>query len=160
MLFDGPARRLIHSFKYEQKVHFGTSLGLLTTRHLESFARQTAADLLIPVPLHLRRLRERGYNQAVLLGEHLARQWQMPLMRNNLRRHRWTDPQISLNAAERVSNVRGAFAVSRQAEIRGRRIILVDDVYTTGSTVNECARTLHGSGAAAVFVVTAVRAVA
>ena len=159
VLFDGPVRDLIHRFKYGKKVQHCRPLGQLTARHLGEFAAASSADLLIPVPLHVKRLRQRGFNQAVLLGELMAKEWRLPICRNNLRRTRWTEPQISLSAAERVDNVRGAFAVHDAAGVKNRRIILVDDVYTTGSTVAECAETLRKAGAEAVFVVTAARAV-
>ena len=157
-VFDGPVRELIHRFKYNNRVQLCRPLGLLTAQQLGPFAEATSADLVIPVPLHLKRLRQRGFNQAVLLGEILARQWRLPLSRRNLQRIRWTEPQINLSAAERVANVRGAFAVSEPALLKGKRIILVDDVYTTGSTVAECARVLFKADAAEVFVVTVARA--
>ena len=103
-------------------------------------------------------LRQRGFNQAVLLGEILAKRWRLPLCRRNLQRTRWTEPQINLTAAERRQNVQGAFAVSEPAAVTGKRIILVDDVFTTGSTVAECAKVLKKAGATAVFVVTVARA--
>jgi ComF family protein len=131
----------------------------LTAYHIGEFVVSSRADLIIPVPLHVKRLRERGFNQAVLLGEILAKQWRLPLSRNNLCRIRWTEPQISLSAGERRDNVRGAFAVREATSVRNRRIILVDDVYTTGSTVAECARTLKKGGAEAVFVATVARAI-
>jgi ComF family protein len=159
LLFDGPVRDLIHRFKYGKKVQHCRPLGLLTARQLGPFAATAAADLIIPVPLHVKRLRERGFNQAVLLGEFLAKEWRLPLSRNNLRRIRWTEPQIHLSAADREENVRGAFAVHDGDGIRQKRIILVDDVYTTGSTVAECAKTLKKSGAEVVFVITVARAV-
>jgi ComF family protein len=157
-LFDGPVRELIHRFKYNGRVQLCRPLGLLTGRQLEPFAEAVSADLVIPVPLHLKRLRQRGFNQAVLLGEILARQWRLPHSRANLQRIRWTEPQINLSAAERVANVRGAFAVSKPLLLKGKRIILVDDVYTTGSTVAECARVLFKAEAAEVCVVTVARA--
>lgn len=159
VLFTGPVRELIHRYKYGKKVRHSRPLALLAARQLGEFAAAGAADLLIPVPLHVRRLRQRGFNQAVLLGEILAKKWRLPLCRDNLRRIRWTEPQINLTAAARRENVRGAFAVSDPGAVRGRRIILVDDVYTTGSTVAECARSLNRAGAEAVFVVTVARAV-
>jgi ComF family protein len=158
VLFDGPVRDLVHRFKYGKKVQHCRPLGLLTARHLEAFVVSFGADLIIPVPLHVKRLRERGFNQAVLLGEFLAKQWRLPLSRNNLRRIRWTEPQISLSAGERRDNVRGAFAVRDAASVRNRRIILVDDVYTTGSTVTECSRILMRNGAEEVAVLTIARA--
>jgi len=157
--FDGPVREVIHRFKYGKKVHHARPLGLLAATRLAGFAAAAAADLVVPVPLHLKKVRQRGFNQAVLLGERLAGAWRLPLSRNNLRRIRWTEPQIGLSAAERRENVRDAFGVLHPPEIAGRRIILVDDVYTTGSTVAESAETLMNSGAAAVFVVTVARAV-
>jgi ComF family protein len=158
VLFEGPVRDLVHSFKYGRKVHHCRPLGLLTARHIEAFAVSCRADLIMPVPLHVKRLRERGFNQAVLLGEVLAKQWRLPLSRNNLRRIRWTEPQINLSAGERRANVRGAFAVRDADSVRNKRVILVDDVYTTGSTAAECARSLKKAGAEAVFVVTVARA--
>lgn len=158
VLFEGPVRELIHRFKYGNKVRHRRPLALLAAGELGGFAAWSGADLIMPVPLHVKRLRQRGFNQAALLGEILAGKWRIPLSRNNLRRVRWTEPQISLTAAERRNNVRGAFAVRDAGAVRGRRIILVDDVYTTGSTVAECARTLKKGGAEAVFVVTIARA--
>lgn len=158
VLFDGPVRELIHRFKYGKTVRHCRPLALLAAEHLAGCTAEWGADLVVPVPLHVKRLRQRGFNQAVLLGEVLARKWQLPLSRNSLRRIRWTEPQINLAAAERRENVRGAFAVKDPAAVRGKRIILVDDVYTTGSTVAECARTLKRGGAEAVFVVTVARA--
>ncbi len=159
VLFEGPVRELIHRFKYGKKVQHSRPLALLAARHLEPFIAASAADLVIPVPLHVKRLRQRGFNQAVLLGEILARKWRLPLCRKNLSRIKWTEPQVNLSAAERRHNVRGAFAVKETSLVRDRRIILVDDVYTTGSTVAECARVLRQAGASAIFVVTVARAV-
>ncbi len=159
VLFEGPVRELVHRFKYGKKVQHSRPLALLAARELAGFAAESAADLVIPVPLHRKRLRQRGFNQAVLLGEVLGKQWRLPLARSALSRIRWTEPQVNLSAAERGANVRGAFAVRDPNAIEGRRIILVDDVYTTGSTVAECARTLKKGGAEAVFVVTVARAV-
>ncbi|ABQ28268.1 ComF family protein [Geotalea uraniireducens] len=157
LVFSGPVQDLVHRFKYGHKVHLCRPLGLLTAGHLAGFAAHVAADLVIPVPLHKKRLRWRGYNQAVLLGGILAKQWRLPLLRHNLRRVRWTEPQVNLAATERAENVRGAFAVTDKDAVAGKRVILVDDVYTTGSTVAECAKTLKCAGAEAVFVVTAAR---
>jgi ComF family protein len=157
-LFDGPIRELIHRFKYNGRVQLCRPLALLAARQLRPFAEEFSPELLIPVPLHVKRLRQRGFNQAVLLGEILAREWRLPLSRRNLQRTRWTEPQINLSAAERVANVRGAFRISAPDLIKDRRIFLVDDVYTTGSTAAECARVLFKADAAAVFVITIARA--
>lgn len=157
-LFDGPVRGLVHRFKYNGRFQHSRPLALLAARRLAPFVDQFSADLLVPVPLHVKRLRQRGFNQAVLLGELIAREWRLPLSRRNLRRIRWTEPQINLSATERVANVRGAFRVEDPALVRDKRIVLIDDVYTTGSTVAECARALFKAEASAVIVVTIARA--
>ena len=159
VLFDGVARDLIHRFKYDKKVHLARPLALLTKEALTSFVASLSADLLIPVPLHRRRLRERGFNQAVLLCRPLAKAWNIPLVVDNLQRIRWTEPQVTLSASEREANVRGAFALADPAAVRGRKVILLDDVYTTGSTVAECSRVLRQAGAEVVYVITVARAV-
>jgi len=156
--FEGPVQELIHRFKYGKKVHLARPLGLLTAGFLSPFIEAEGADFIVPVPLHGRRLRERGFNQAQLLGRVLSREWRIPLSVDNLRRVRWTEPQIGLTAADRERNVRNAFQVARPERFRERRLLLVDDVYTTGSTAIECARTLKRAGAGEVLVVTAARA--
>jgi ComF family protein len=157
--FEGTVQELIHRFKYGKKIHLARPLGRLTARALVDFAGEAAPDFIVPVPLHRKRLRERGFNQSQLLGRVLAKQWSIPLSVNNLRRVRWTEPQVGLPASERERNVRGAFAVADPARFREKRLLLVDDVYTTGSTVGECARTLKRAGASEIWVITVARAI-
>jgi len=156
--FEGGVRDLIHRFKYDRKVHLARPLALLAQEMLAPFVAEAAAEFVMPVPLHRRRLRERGFNQAVLLGRPLAKTWGIPLVVDNLKRVRWTEPQVTLTAAEREANVRGAFALADPSTVCNRRILLVDDVYTTGSTVAECSRVLRRAGAESVRVVTVARA--
>jgi ComF family protein len=158
LLFDGTTRNLIHQFKYSGKTLLRRPLAILTAERLDTFARECLPDLLLPVPLHKKRLQQRGFNQALLLGELFAKRWRIGLQRNNLRRIRWTEPQVNLSGVERHENVKGAFALADPAAIARQRILLVDDVYTTGSTVQECARVLIQGGAAAVTVITIARA--
>jgi ComF family protein len=158
-VFDGTVKELIHRLKYGKKVHISRPLALVAARSLASFITDCRADLVIPVPLHRKRLRQRGFNQAVLVADVFAKTWHLPLSRNNLCRIRWTEPQIHLSYNDRLNNVRGAFAVKNPAQVEGQRLILVDDVYTTGSTVAECAKVLKKAGAGEVFVATIARAV-
>jgi ComF family protein len=160
LIHDGPGRSLIHAFKYSNRIHLRRPLGLLTAGLLADFVALCGPDLIVPVPLHVRRLRGRGFNQAILLGEVLAREWGIPLHRQLLQRIRWTEPQISLTAEQRRDNVRGAFSVRDSAAVAGKRVLLVDDVFTTGSTVEECAKMLKKTGACHVAVVTVARALA
>ena len=158
LAYEGASRDLIHAFKYRNKTHLRRPLALMTIERLAEFICSRRPDLVMPVPLHRKKLSDRGFNQAVLVGELLSRHFRVPLERHNLRRIRWTEPQINLAAAVRRANVRGAFSVHDPDRVSGRRIMLVDDVLTTGSTVEECARTLRAAGAARVTVVTVARA--
>jgi ComF family protein len=112
------------------------------------------ADVLVPVPLHPRRQRARGFNQAQELAGSLA----LPVL-PILKRTRYTPSQTDLPAARRHANVRGAFRLRRRADIRGLRVVLVDDVCTTGATLEACARVLRDAGAADVSAITAARVV-
>ncbi len=114
----------------------------------------SAADLLVPVPLHSRRLRWRGFNQAILLARTFS---DLPLGLDTLVRRRPTLPQVKLSPRERQTNVKGAFAVPDPAAIQDKSVLLVDDVYTTGATVKECARALRRAGVARVEVLTVAR---
>jgi len=134
-------------------------LALLTQECLTEYIISCRPDVVVPVPLHRKRLRSRGFNQAVLLGELLAREWQLPFERRALQRVRWTEPQINLSADARRENVKGAFSVSESFAVGGKRVLIVDDVLTTGSTVEECSRMLKSAGAVNVAVVTVARAV-
>jgi ComF family protein len=145
--YEQTVRELIHSFKYGYKVQLRRPLGLLAAERFDGFVSDFGADLILPVPLHVRRLRQRGFNQALLLAELFSHRWGIPLSRNNLQRTRWTEPQVNLSAHERADNVKGAFSLRHPQEVAGKRVLLVDDVYTTGSTVKECCRSLRGAGA-------------
>jgi ComF family protein len=119
------------------------------------------ADVIVPVPLHRRRLWKRRYNQAAVLAQALGRASLIAVVPDALNRTRATPPQGHMNAGERHRNVRNAFGVNpeRAAALKGKRIVLVDDVLTTGATVNECARTLKKAGAASVSVLALARVV-
>jgi ComF family protein len=114
-------------------------------------------DMVMPVPLHTKRLRMRGFNQALLLAVGAAERFNIPLVYDNLVRVRYTRPQVELSGLERTANVQGAFQLARPDAVEDKRILLVDDVYTTGSTMNECAKVLKDTGAAAVIVLTLAR---
>jgi ComF family protein len=156
-LLEGPVQELIHRYKYSGRAHLGQPLGLLTATTLAAFSIEAMPAVIVPVPLHRKRLRQRGFNQSQLIANVLEKQWKVPLEVGNLRRIRWTEPQITLDATARVANVKGAFAVEDAKKLKGKRVLLVDDVLTTGSTMRECAEALRDAGAEAVFAVTVAR---
>lgn len=150
---------VIHAFKYRGKITTGEVLGRMMAGYAYPGFSIAAYDLIVPVPLHPKRLRERGFNQAVILAREITRRFSLPLDFLTLRRRVFTAPQVNLGKDERPANVRGAFDVKDGKKVEGQKIILVDDVYTTGSTVGECARVLKTHGAAEVAVLTLARAV-
>jgi ComF family protein len=154
--YEPPIQDAIHLFKYRGKVALAGALGSLLR---QAWQKPADTDVLMPVPLHPSRLREREYNQSLLLADQLNRDLRLPLVYDNLVRQRATPPQTELSRSERLANLRRCFAVQRPEEVEGKRVLLVDDVMTTGTTVNECAKVLRKAGADEVFVVTLARTI-
>lgn len=147
-LYTTPIDRLIGRFKFSAKLPHGRLLSRLLQVHLEQYA--TMPDLLIPVPLHPSRLRQRGYNQALELARPLSRHFGIPLDFQSCRRILHTQPQSKLKKRQRKRNIHGAFQVT--GPLPATHVALVDDVVTTGSTVNKLARHLKRAGIARVDV--------
>ncbi|MES2819555.1 MAG: ComF family protein [Pseudomonadota bacterium] len=152
--FAFPLDSLISRFKHQAKWPLGHLLGALLVRHLRHAYDEGLAppDLLLPVPLADRRLRQRGFNQAALLARWLSRGLHLPLNETWLRRTRDTPAQQGLDAAARTRNLRRAFALAPEAAVEGLHLALVDDVLTTGATAQQLARLLKRAGAARVEV--------
>ena len=156
--YQGVLVEAIHLFKYKAKTKL--SRYLAARMHEEAYKisdAQGSLDVVLPVPLHPVRLRQREFNQSLLLAHELSRGLKMPLLFDVLERSRWTRPQVELDGEERRKNVRKAFSIKRPEQIVGLRILLIDDVYTTGATVNECAKVLKKAGAKTVHVLTLAR---
>jgi ComF family protein len=153
-VYEGVMREAVHLFKYRRRTALGRRL---MDRLASSLPALPPSDGVLPVPLHPSRLREREFNPALLLARILAGREGVPLFPDLLIRTRPTPPQMALHRRERRKNVRHAFAVNANADVSGLRWLLVDDVLTTGATVNECARILKRNGAAEVTVVTLAR---
>ncbi len=148
----------IHLFKYHHRAYLASVLSELVAGHDWGDFHPRRYDLMVPVPLHRRRLYERGFNQAMLLCRGIGGRWGIEIDETGLARIRQTAPQIRLTPAEREKNVRGAFAVTGPG-FAGKRVLLVDDVYTTGATVSECSRILMDAGAQEVGILTVARVV-
>ena len=158
-LDEHPLRQVVQKFKYGRKVSLGKPLGQLMARGCQEFLSECQVGLIIPVPLHPKRLRWRGFTQSVLLARQISRDYKIPMDPFVLRRNKETSAQTQLTEEERRRNVRAAFAMNPERSIEGNNILLVDDVYTSGATVNECSRTLKKHGAKEVYVLTLARAV-
>jgi len=157
--FSGVLRDMVHAFKYNSALWLCADLTDLLQGCLMAHFDANAVDVVLPVPLHPVRQRERSYNQSVLLARELARRIDRRCDTRALERVRVTETQTHLNAARRRMNMLGAFHVARPDWVRQRCVLLVDDVMTTGATLNECARMLKKAGARTVWAVTAGRGV-
>lgn len=156
-LYEGALMSAIHELKYAQKSHLADSLGSLLASFAQTWIGELKGSLIMPVPLHPRRLRSRGFNQSLLLGRRVASKTGSDLDFLSLRRTRFTKPQTELSSEERQKNVRKAFEVVKPPAVKGRTIVLVDDVATTGSTLNECAKALKRAGADSVLCLVLAR---
>jgi len=160
MRYDDIARSLVHAFKYSDRLDLAPVMGRWMARAGREL--QGDADALIPVPLHWRRLWARRFNQSATLAGVISTLWAVPVVHGGLKRTRATGQQVGRSKAERADNVQGAFQVpvEYKAEIQGRRLVLIDDVLTSGATVDACSRALLRAGAAHVDVLVFARVVA
>lgn len=159
-LYNQTLMALVHRFKYHGNIRLARPLGRMLLGTYRQFFQAEKIDRIVPVPLHAKRFRRRGFNQAYLLVD----AWKgagfdtPPVEKDVLFRTRRTVPQTGLGRKERVKNIRDAFSVKNREKIDGKKLLLVDDVLTTGATINECARVLRAAGAERVDVLTLARA--
>jgi ComF family protein len=146
-------RKLIHLFKYSKVRPLARPLGALLAR---AIPREHRFDLIIPMPLHWRKRWSRGYNQSELLAKEIARCWGVPVAKV-VRRVKATAPQAGLSNSKRRLNVRAAFQIRKGSDIKGLRVLLIDDVVTTGATASACANVLKRAGASHVAVAAVAR---
>jgi ComF family protein len=151
----GTIKKLIHEFKYSGKDYLGEPLGRLMNEFIQDYRLPIEyLDFIIPVPLHKSRLREREFNQAQLLSEKVAKEFNKKVLPDVLVRNRPTKTQTDLDFEERRKNVEKSFTVNDPGLIKGANLLLIDDVLTTGATSSEAAKALKDSGAGVIFVMT------
>lgn len=155
LIYDDASRPLILKLKHGDQIHAVPALANWMARAGEEL--WSACDLIVPVPLHRWRLLKRRYNQAALLAQAIAKQTDRPIAVEALVRVKATESQGHKNHAARAKNIAGAFAVPKPDDVKGKRIVLVDDVLTSGATVQEAARALLAAGALSVAVATLAR---
>lgn len=142
---------LVQDFKFNKKKYLGKPFSRMLVEKLKD--EELPVDLVIPVPLHPDRLKERGFNQAELLVEEFET-LNIPILKDNLIRVKYNSQQSILSKAERISNLSGSFVIQDKKPIKNKNILVVDDIFTTGSTLNEVAKTLIEAGASKVFCLT------
>jgi ComF family protein len=167
LVYDQTILNVVHCYKYKGKIQLAGPLGGLLLATFNCFWDKDSIDVIVPVPLHFKRLRKRGFNQVFLL----IRNWKkfaaashidlsgVRIERNAIVRAASTSPQTGLGRKARMTNIKNAFKIQYKEKIKDKTILLVDDVYTTGATVNECARLLLKGGANHVDVLTLARAI-
>lgn len=156
--YTGTAKRAILKFKYQFVSSLTKTLSELMTSFTDFTPIQKNSWLIVPVPLHVKRLRWRGFNQAELLAKSLAAYTHWPYAPGLLKRTRHTTPQMSLRRSARLTNLQGAFAANESLVPSRQPLLLVDDVWTTGSTLKECTKVLKQHGATTVWAITLARA--
>jgi len=159
-IYDGVIKTALHRFKFQRRKNLAEPLGVLLVKYLSHTPslQMDEIDCIIPVPLHCRRERKRGYNQAELLANVISKYYEVPVI-SALARIKDTHPQFDLPREARLTNVKGAFKVSDTRAVYNKKILLLDDIYTTGSTISECSRALKIAGAQTIEVLTLSRVV-
>jgi ComF family protein len=157
--FEDPLKEIIHHFKYQSRRSLAHPLALRLAAVYRENASAFDVNLVIAIPLHRSREAERGFNQATELARHFCRETSLPLLERVLQRIRATQIQAGLSRRERRINLKGAFQVTQPEKLSGKKILVIDDVFTTGATLNECAKILKHHGAARVCLLTLARVI-
>jgi len=152
--YEGVLRECIHLLKYKGKKVILRAVDRLIENYFEGLFPVEKISFVVPVPLHKKRLRERGFNQAELIAKLISSRYGISLLSDVLQKVVYTSAQVTLNREERIKNVKDAFAVANNNWIYKSTVLLVDDVYTTGATIVECARVLKNAGAREVYAFT------
>lgn len=158
-IYEGAIREHLHAFKYRQQLAVGQALACLMAQGVEAYPELYRSHAVIPVPLTPERLKERGFNQAAIFADKISKYMHRPLWLDLLWRRVGKGSQTGLGKRARQLQVKGAFSVTAPERVRGRRVLLIDDVYTTGATADAAASALTRAGASEVYVYTLARTI-
>lgn len=153
-IYEGVIRECIHRFKYNSEFALEGLFKDLIADFADRYIEMEEYDWLVSVPLHSVKYRERTFNQSAVLAGHLSKRFRIPILRNNLIRIRPGKPQMTLSKKKRFEEIKNSFVVKNSSPVTGKSLLLIDDVFTTGATVNECSKVLRESGASSVEVLT------
>ncbi len=156
-IYEGVIRKCVHNFKYNGRLAIEKLFKGLMIEFAEKHIDMQRFDRLIPVPLHRVKHRERTFNQSTILAAYLSKRFKIPMLDNNLLRIRMGKPQMVLPKNKRYKEIKGSFKMQNPALIKGEIVLLIDDVFTTGATVNECSKVIKEAGAVSVEVFTLAR---
>ena len=148
---DKELQHAIHALKYDKKFPVGIFLGKLLASEIKSSKTNWNFDLIIPIPLHQLKKAERGYNQAYYIAKGVGKIFKVKVSDRSVKRIKYTESQTTMNLNEREENISGAFKVKWNTQVRGKNILLLDDVITTGATISECGKILLEAGASKVY---------
>ena len=151
---DKELQNIIHALKYDRKFHIGIFLGECLGKHFKSQLQSWNINMIFPIPLHHLKKAERGFNQSYYIAKGISSQTSMAVKSNVIERIRFTQSQTTMTLKEREENVEGAFKVRKTENVKGKNVLLVDDVMTTGATINECGRVLLEAGANRIYAST------
>lgn len=156
-LYDDIIRKCIHLYKYRGKDYLSETLSKLLVRFIITDTQMATADIIVPVPLHWWKQLQRGYNQAELFAINVAKALSKKVITGNLYRKRFTKAQVNLKRESRLKNVEDAFGVKHPEVFKDKTVLVIDDVCTTGETINQCAKALKKAGAKKIYGVTLAR---
>jgi len=158
-IYEGVIRECIHNFKYNANFALERLFKDLMIEFVEKYIDMSRVDWLVPVPLHRVKYRERSFNQSAILAAHLSKRFGISVLKGNLVRIQLGKPQIMLPKYKRLEGIKGSFKIKKPSLIKDKMLLLIDDVFTTGATVNECSKILKEAGASIVKVLTLARSV-
>ena len=151
--YDGIIRKIILNYKFNDKAYLYRTISNFLIKNKEFCEKVKSYDIIMPVPISKKRFKERGYNQSLLIAKYIAQNLKIDLENNCLYKHKNIIEQSKLNKEDRIENIKGVYSIKNEEKIKNKKILLVDDIYTTGSTIDACSKILIMAGVEKVYFV-------